>query len=694
MKYFITGATGFIGGRIARQLVEAGHQVTALARDPDKAKPLADVGVSLVRGDIVDKESMRPGMAGVDGVFHIAAWYKLGVKDKHMAETINVQGTRNVLELMRELGVKKGVYTSTLAVFSDTRGQLADETYRYSGPHLSEYDRTKWLAHYEVAEPMIRAGLPLVIVMPGAVYGPGDTSSLGEAFRQYLTGQLPLLPQKTMLCWSHVDDVARGHILAMEKGRPGASYIIAGPPYTFEHVFETAQAITGIPAPRLRVPPMWMQAAVKIMEQVEDAITLPPTYSAEGLRIVAGTTYIASNEKARRELGYTVRPLQEGLADTLNGMMQELGIAPSTRVLLENKRMNILVYGAGPLGSLFAARLHQAGHAVSILAHGQRLAELREYGIVLEDVKTDQQTSARVNVVEQLAPDDAYDLVLVIMRKNKVSEILPALAANQRTPDVLFLMNNAAGPQELVEALGKERVLLGFPMSGGYRKGHVIRCLAGSAERIVAIPIGEVDGSITGRTRQVASVLASMPGYTVELRTDMDAWLKTHVALLMPSIAAALYAAGTDNERLARTRDLVVLAVRAVREGFQVLRALNVPIVPERLRIFEWMPEPLVVAFVQRLVARPEMQVALVGHANAARDEVKHLADEFMALARSTHVPTPAIDRLYQHLDPATPLTPEGSRDIPLDWRGVWLGLGALAGLMAAIAWIARRKGK
>ena len=356
--------------------------------------------------------------------------------------------------------------------------------------------------------------------------------------------------------------------------------------------------------------------------------------------------------------------------------------------------MKILVYGAGPLGSLFAARLHQAGHTVSILARGQRLADLREYGIVLEDAQTDVQTVTRVNVVEQLAPDDEYDLVLVIMRKNKVSGILPALAANQHTPNVLFLMNNAAGPQELVEALGKERVLMGFPMSAGYRQGHVIRCLAGSAQRNIAIPIGEVDGSITERTRQVARVLASMPGYTVEIRTDMDAWLKTHVALLMPSIAPALYAAGTDNERMARTRDLLVLTVRAVREGFRVLHALHVPIVPERLRLFEWMPEPLLVAFVQRLIARQEMQVALVGHANAARDEVKHLADEFLALARSTSAPTPAIDRLYPHLDPATPLMPGGRQDIPMSWRGVWIGLGALAGLIAASVWILRQKGK
>ena len=140
----------------------------------------------------------------------------------------------------------------------------------------------------------------------------------------------------------------------------------------------------------------------------------------------------------------------------------------------------ILVYGAGPLGSLFAARLQQGSNHVSILARGQRLDELREYGIVLVDVLTQEQTVTRVNVVERLAPDDAYDLVLVIMRKNHALQILPVLAANRHTPNVLFLMNNAAGPGAMVEALGEERVLIGFPGSAGYREGHVVHCLTGT----------------------------------------------------------------------------------------------------------------------------------------------------------------------------------------------------------------------
>ena len=231
----------------------------------------------------------------------------------------------------------------------------------------------------------------------------------------------------------------------------------------------------------------------------------------------------------------------------------------------------ILVYGSGPLGSLFATRLAQGGNDVSILARGRRLAELREHGIVLVNVQTDEQTVTQVNVVERLAPEDAYDLVLVIMRKNHALQILPVLAANMHTPNVLFLMNNAAGPGALVEALGLERVLIGFPNSAGYREGHAVHCLTGTEEDKAYMPFGEVDGRITERTQQVARILESAPGFGAQIRTDMDTWLKYHVALLFPSLAPALRAAGVDNYRLARTRDLVVLAIRAMREAWDRL---------------------------------------------------------------------------------------------------------------------------
>ena len=129
--------------------------------------------------------------------------------------------------------------------------------------------------------------------------------------------------------------------------------------------------------------------------------------------------------------------------------------------------MNILIYGAGVLGSLYGARLKESGQNVSILARGQRLVDIREHGIVLEDPTTGKSTITRVNTVETLAPDDAYDLIMVLIRKNQLIDVLPALAANRGSPTVLFMLNNAAGPDALVAALGCERVLLGFPGCGG-----------------------------------------------------------------------------------------------------------------------------------------------------------------------------------------------------------------------------------
>ncbi|MDQ6603423.1 MAG: NAD-dependent epimerase/dehydratase family protein [Chloroflexota bacterium] len=326
MKYFLTGATGFIGGRVARQLIAAGHEVVAIARDPAKATDLAALGIAVHRGDVTEKESMRTPMRGVDGVFHIAGWYKVGVKDARDGERINIAGTRNTLELMRDLGIPKGVYTSTLAIFSDTHRRLVNETYRYNGPHLSEYDRTKWVAHYEVADPLIAAGLPLVIVLPGVVYGPGDTSSVRTTFRQYLRRKLPAIPARTDFSWAHVDDIVHGHILAMEAGKSGENYIIAGPEHTLADALEIAEGITGIPAPRFHIPPAAMKGIAMMMGIVEKAVSVPPNYSAEYLRVGAGTTYIGDNTKARRELGYAPRPLEEGLRETLHHEMALLGL--------------------------------------------------------------------------------------------------------------------------------------------------------------------------------------------------------------------------------------------------------------------------------------------------------------------------------------------------------------------------------
>ena len=285
----------------------------AIARDPTKAGDLTRIGVRVHKGDITEKETMRTPMTGADGVFHLAAWYRIGEKDKSPAVRSNIEGTRNVLDLMEELGIRKGVYTSTLAVFGDTKGQLVDESYRHDGPWLSEYDRTKWVAHYEVAEPRMKKGLPLVIVQPGVTYGPGDPSQMGITLREYLGRKLRGVPKVSAYCWGHVEDTAAAHILAMERGRAGESYIVAGEPNTLIDAIEMAERITGIPAPRMRPSPGFVRFLAALTR-------------SELLRVSAGATYLGSNAKAKRELGLRHRPLEEGLRETLLAEMRALGV--------------------------------------------------------------------------------------------------------------------------------------------------------------------------------------------------------------------------------------------------------------------------------------------------------------------------------------------------------------------------------
>lgn len=315
-RYFVTGATGFLGGEIAKQLISGGHRVVALVRTLPTASFLRTLGVELHQGDITDRESLRAPMAGCDGVFHVAAWYKVGVTEP-LAERINVEGTRNVLTTMRELGIARGVYTSTVAVFSDTRGMVPDESYRYDGPHISEYDRTKWLAHYRVALPLMAEGLPLVVVQPGAIYGPGDTGALRTALVDLLRNRLPVTPRRTAFCWGYIEDTARGHLQAMERGRPGESYIITGPRHTFEEAYDLAAVIAGVRRPFVHPGPRTMRAMSRVMGLVSTFADLPPALTPEALRVMAGSTYFGANDKAVRELGFSARPLQEGLDQTI-----------------------------------------------------------------------------------------------------------------------------------------------------------------------------------------------------------------------------------------------------------------------------------------------------------------------------------------------------------------------------------------
>jgi nucleoside-diphosphate-sugar epimerase len=258
---------------------------------------------------------MRAGMEGSDVVFHLAALYVIGGVDREEMEIVNVGGTRKVLRLAYELEIPRIIYTSTVNVFGDTKGAFVDE-HRYSeGPFPTEYERTKWLAHYKVAMPLIEKGAPIIIVIPGQVYGPGDHSIVADMMRLFYRGFPAIMGPDTVLTFTHVDDIAEGHILAAEKGRTGESYILTGPAIPVGEIIDFWAQLTGRPAPSLRIPSSLIRATAPLADMASPFTDLDAAFSSEGASMV-GTTYMARSDKAREELGWQTRPLQTGMLET------------------------------------------------------------------------------------------------------------------------------------------------------------------------------------------------------------------------------------------------------------------------------------------------------------------------------------------------------------------------------------------
>jgi dihydroflavonol-4-reductase len=316
MRYALTGATGFVGGVLARRLRESAHEVVALVRDPGRARDLSASGAEHIVGEL-DAEDLDRVCAGVDGLFHVAGWYRLGSRDPAQGWRSNVEGTRLVLEAAERAGVQRIVYTSTLAVNSDTRGLIVDETYRFTGEHLSVYDETKARAH-DVALEHASRGIPIVIVMPGAVYGPHDTSQTGALLSAVIDGRRPAVPAGGGVCWTHVDDVANGHVLAMERGALGQTYMLAGERASIADCLRLMAEIAGTKGP-LVLPTTTVQAAASVAARLERYIALSGDYAAESMR-AALATYFGTAVKAERELGWSFRSLQDGLTELVAHM--------------------------------------------------------------------------------------------------------------------------------------------------------------------------------------------------------------------------------------------------------------------------------------------------------------------------------------------------------------------------------------
>ncbi|HTY34367.1 ketopantoate reductase family protein [Mycobacterium sp.] len=304
--------------------------------------------------------------------------------------------------------------------------------------------------------------------------------------------------------------------------------------------------------------------------------------------------------------------------------------------------MKVLVVGAGVIGSFNAARLFRGGVDVTLLARGERLAALRDRGVVLEDWRTRRRSVTPVPIVDRIAPGSCYDLAVVIVRRDQVASVLPLLAAAPSIPSVLFLGNNLAGSSDMAAALGSQRVLTGMVNAGGQRDGVVVRYIWTRRLRLL---FGERNGLTRVRTRAIADMFrgAGLPARVV---TDAEAYQKTHAAGL-PAFAGALYSAGGDIRLLGRRHDLLHLLVTGYRDALSGLQADGTAIRPRMTRALVWTPERLLHVALRQLF---DTELAVVGgqaHALAAVGEMRELAEELRAILGRTGMRSPANDQAY-----------------------------------------------
>jgi nucleoside-diphosphate-sugar epimerase len=320
MKAFVTGGTGFIGERLVKRLRDRGDDVVALVRSREKGAKLEQIGATLVEGDLSSSDAIRAGVEGCDAVFHVAAVYKVGIpKSEHEAMyDSNVRGTERVLDAAFQAGVGRIVYVSTINVFGNTHGEVVDETYERPGDdYLSYYDETKYLSH-QVAKERIAKGVPIVIVQPGGVYGPGDHSEVGNVIDQTRAGKLKALPFAGLgLNLVYVDDVADGILLAHDKGRVGESYVLGGEIVTMRDLVNKTAELAGRKPPKRDLPSGVIKLAAPAGPMVGKIMGFPPNFR-ELISASDGVTYWGKDDKARAELGYSPRNLETGLRQTLD----------------------------------------------------------------------------------------------------------------------------------------------------------------------------------------------------------------------------------------------------------------------------------------------------------------------------------------------------------------------------------------
>jgi dihydroflavonol-4-reductase len=318
MRAFVTGATGFVGGAVARALVQAGWSVRALARRGSDRSNLTALPVEIADGDLSNRDALERCLEGCGALFHVAADYRLGARDPEQLYRTNVDGTRNILAAARAVGVQRTVYTSSVATVGIPKdGSPGDELTPVGlADMIGHYKRSKYLAE-QVALEAARSGMPLVIVNPSTPIGPGDRkpTPTGRIVLDAAGGRMPAFVD-TGLNVVHVDDVASGHLQAFHRGRSGERYILGGEDLSLQQILAQIAALAGRSPPRIRLP----YAAV-----------LPIAYLAEGWAALSGRSgrvtlegvrmsrkrMFFSSAKASRELGYAWRPPAEAFTEAI-----------------------------------------------------------------------------------------------------------------------------------------------------------------------------------------------------------------------------------------------------------------------------------------------------------------------------------------------------------------------------------------
>lgn len=302
----VTGATGFVGWHVARQLLDRGDSVRALARDPSKLRELD--GVEKIQGDLRDADSLRRAVDGCSVVYHVAADYRLWTRDPADMFRSNVDGTRNLLDAARRAGVERVVYTSTVGCVGFPKGELGDEQTPVSRDDMTgPYKQSKWDAE-QVALEFAAQGFPVVIVNPTAPVGDHDfkPTPTGKIVVDFVRGAIPAFLD-TGLNVVDVRDVAAGHLAACERGRVGERYILGSENLTLEKILGTLAEAVGKPAPRMRVPYAVAYAAGAVSTGWANLTGKEPVAPLDGVRMARKKMWVR-HDKAARELGFAPRP--------------------------------------------------------------------------------------------------------------------------------------------------------------------------------------------------------------------------------------------------------------------------------------------------------------------------------------------------------------------------------------------------